>query len=84
MAAFAYFLCSISEEVLHICNIFYNSRGSIEECFEYIRTERRRLIIEDYIKSLLEPEIPVVLRITDIVEVNFIFFYYPNELLILL
>lgn len=71
MAAFVYFLCSISEEVLRICNIFYNSRGSVEECFEYIRTERRRLIIEDYIKSILEPEIPVVLRITNIIEVNF-------------
>lgn len=68
MAAFVYFLCSISEEVLRICNIFYNSRGSVEECFEYIRTERRRLINEDYIKSILEPEIPVVLRI---IEVNF-------------
>lgn len=54
MAALILYTCSILEQVFRIGCVFVRTNGSINDCWQFILTERRNFLINKYLKEIID------------------------------
>lgn len=54
MAALIIHTCSILEQVFRVGCVFIRTNGSINDCWQFILTERRNFLINKYLKQIID------------------------------